>query len=181
VVHFWPQAQRHYQVRVRLVHGSPGAFHVVVLAGGLGMATAGGSICFPADGPEVIAMGAVDERGRRLEYSCCGPNSSRPKPDFVAPVPFPLTGHRPPFGGTSAAAPQGAAVAALWLSRHPDWTAERVRTTLRKSARDLGPPGHDYETGYGMVVVPPPKPPAGSARDTSSRPSGAVVQGSARP
>ena len=36
------------------------------------------------------------------------------------------------FGGTSAAAPQGAALAALIWSSHPDWSADQVRSVLRR-------------------------------------------------
>src|SRR5262249_43146347 len=121
---------------------------------GLDCATARGSIPFPGDGPEVIAVGAVDADGRRLAYSSCGPNSRQPKPDVVAPVPFPSVWRPKPFSGTSAAAPQAAALAGLWWSRHPDWTANQVRAALRTSARDLGRPGHDFETGYGLVMLP---------------------------
>ena len=59
-----------------------------------------------------------------------------------------------PFGGTSAAAPQAAGLAALWWSKHLDWTAGQVKQAMRDSALDLGPPGHDYETGYGMLKLP---------------------------
>jgi subtilisin family serine protease len=154
VVSFTPAAGHTYAVRVRLVQGEGGPFHVVALSGGLGEATMRGSIPFPGDGPEVIAVGAVDDHGERLTYSSCGPNSKQPKPDLVAAVPFVSLCRSRPFSGTSAAAPQAAGLAALWWSRHSAWTASQVRKALRKAAEDLGPRGHDYETGYGLIRLP---------------------------
>jgi subtilisin family serine protease len=154
VVHFQPNSGHRYRVRVRLAEGKGGSFHLSALSAGLGCSTAKGSVTFPADGPEVLAVGAVNADGERMSYSACGPNSCQPKPDFVAPVPFASRCRSTPFAGTSAAAPQGAALAALCWSRYPDWTAAQVRSALRASARDLGPPGHDCETGYGMVQLP---------------------------
>ncbi len=154
VVRFVPRAQAAYTVEVHGAPGAAGSFHLVVLGGGLGYANAKGSIPCPGDCPRVVAMGAVTSAGRRLAYSSCGPNSHCPKPDFVAPVPFPSLWRNRPFSGTSAAAPQGAALAALCWSRYPAWSAEQVRRALQESAKDLGPPGHDDETGYGLILVP---------------------------
>ncbi len=153
-VRFAPQAGHGYTLRVRRAGGGAGFFHLVVLGGGLGYATPQGSIPFPGDGPEVVAVGAVDSGGHRLAYSSCGPNSDRPKPDLVAAVPFPSLWRPRPFSGTSAAAPQAAALAALLIARHPDWPALRVRRELTADAEDLGPPGHDWETGFGRVRLP---------------------------
>src|SRR5206468_3484545 len=122
-------------------------FHCVALHSGLQYFSTGGSISFPADGAEVLAVGAVDENNRRMSYSSCGPNSRYPKPDFVAAVPFPSLWREKPFAGTSAAAPQAAGIAAVLWSRHGDWPAEKVRAALRSSAQDLGTPGHDVEFG----------------------------------
>jgi subtilisin family serine protease len=96
----------------------------------------------------------VTEEGRRLGYSSCGPNSERPKPDLAATVPFASGWRERPFSGTSAAAPQAAGLAALEWGRHPDWTAARLREELRRAAADLGPAGHDFETGYGRIRLP---------------------------
>jgi len=158
VVRFLPDPDRRYSIRLHR-QGRAGAndsdkFHLVVLGGSLERATATGSIPFPADGAGVQAVGAVDDEGRRLFYSSCGPNSRRPKPDLVAPVPFASLARDRAFAGTSAAAPQAAGLAALWWSRHPDWTADQVRAAMRDSATDLGPKGHDWETGYGLVHLP---------------------------
>lgn len=154
VARFRPRPGHDYHARVRLLRGPAAPFHCIALGANLGYATAPGSVCFPADGPRVVAVGAVDADSRRMSYSSCGPNSAEPKPDLVAPVPFQCAGRGHAFGGTSAAAPQVAAAAALWWSRHPEWTAERVRAALRTSARDLGTPGHDCETGYGLLHLP---------------------------
>jgi hypothetical protein len=154
VARFQPDPARSYAVRVRKTRGEGVPFHVVALHSGLEHADARGSICFPADGPAVLAVGAVDEAGRRMTYSSCGPIAACAKPDLVAAVPFPSLWRERPFAGTSAAAPQAAGLAALLWSRHPDWTAARVRAALRAAAVDLGPPGHDVETGYGLVRLP---------------------------
>jgi subtilisin family serine protease len=154
VVRFEPEGRHSYRVRVRLAEGKGGPFHLSSLCAGLECSTAAGSVPFPGDGAEVIAVGAVNADGKRMGYSSCGPNSSQPKPDLVAPVPF-VSGFRATsFGGTSAASPQAAAVAALCWSRYPDWKAGQVRAALRVAARDLGAPGHDCETGYGEVHLP---------------------------
>jgi subtilisin family serine protease len=153
-VRFPPTPGHSYRLRVRLVAGRPGPFHVTSTFAYLGHVVPHANICFPADGPEVIALGAVDSLGQRQPYSACGPNSPSPKPDFVAVVPFPCLARDTPLGGTSAAAPQGASLAALVWSRHPRWTATQVRTALRSSAQDLGLPGHDWETGYGLIRLP---------------------------
>lgn len=153
-VHFHPSEWKKYQVQVKHTRGKSGRFHLVVLGGNLEYADARGSIACPADGPGVLAVGAAHADGCRASYSSCGPNSSRPKPDFMATVPFPSLWRHKPFTGTSAAAPQAAALAALCWSRHPDWTAAQVREALRSGARDLGVPGHDHETGYGLICLP---------------------------
>jgi subtilisin len=136
------------------VGGQAGTFHLTTTFASLAYTTSRSSVCFPADGAEVVGMGAVDGEGHRQWYSACGPNSPRPKPDLTALVPFPTGIRERPFGGTSAAAPQGAALAARCWSRHPDWTADQVREALRASAQDLGPPGPDCETGYGLLRLP---------------------------
>ena len=160
VVRFEPTAGAAYQVKVRCVD-SPipkrEAFHLVVLGGSLEHATSRGSIPFPGDGAQVTAVGAVDGKNERLYYSSCGPNSRLPKPDFVATVPFPSLCRERPFAGTSAAAPQAAGLAARLWSSHADWSAAQVTQALREAAVDLGPPGHDWETGYGLIRLPKEK------------------------
>jgi subtilisin family serine protease len=153
VVAFLPQEGHEYAARIRQLQSGSGPFHLVVLGGNLGHARMQGSIPFPGDGPEVIAVGAVDERGRRWEYSSCGPKADLVKPDLVAAVPFPSRYRSRPFAGTSAAAPQAAALAALVWSRHPDWTARTVRDTLRQAAVPAAD-ARPWETGHGRLHTP---------------------------
>jgi hypothetical protein len=151
-VRFEPQPAHSYTVRLR-PRGQGGRFHLVALGAGLEHATRRGSIPFPADGVEAVAVGAVDEAGRRLGYSSCGPTAAGPKPDFVATVPFASSWRARPFSGTSAAAPQAAALAALLLSAHPDWPAARARAELRAAAGGKGVE-HDLDTGFGPIRLP---------------------------
>lgn len=155
VARFEAKDDRRYAVRVRAVENSAaGRFHLTVLGGRLQYAQGRDSIPFPGDGGEVIAVGAVDAKGRRMTYSSCGPGAGGGKPDLVAAVPVP-TVWRPEqaFAGTSAAAPQAAGVAALVRGRWPVWTGGQVREALRQAAG--GAKGkHCPETGYGMLRLP---------------------------
>jgi subtilisin family serine protease len=153
VVAFVPQEGHEYTARVRQLQTGSGPFHLVALGGNLGYARMQGSIPFPGDGPEVIAVGAVDGRGRRWDYSSCGPKAELLKPDLVAPVPFPSRCRLRPFAGTSAAAPQAAALAALVWSRHPDRTARAVRNSLQQAALPAAD-ARPWETGHGRLHAP---------------------------
>ncbi len=162
VARFVPKTGETYSVRVKQEKGKPGKFHLHALAAYIGETRQAGGIPFPGDGPEVMTVGAVNLEMKRASFSACGPNSSRPKPDVMAPIPFGSYMRAMPFGGTSCATPQAAASAALCLSRHADWTAAHLRSYLTGAARDLGPKGHDTETGYGLVhlpaIAPAPRP-----------------------
>lgn len=160
VAAFVPEPGCDYHVCVRRLNNTgtsetpPPPFHLVVLGGGLRYTAPAGSIPFPGDGGEVIAVGAVDATGRRLAYSSCGPKGGAAKPDLVAAVPFP-SGWRPrPFAGTSAAAPQAGALAALLWSRHPDWNAPQIRAALLNATRPCAASSPAWETGHGMLRLP---------------------------
>ena len=66
VVRFDPEQARECCVRLRQVRGEPARFHLVTLSGGMRYATASCSIPFPGDGPEVLAVSAVDDAGQRV-------------------------------------------------------------------------------------------------------------------
>ena len=159
VARLTPKSGKSYAVRVRHEKGKPGKFHLNSLQAYLDQVRLAGSIPFPGDGPEVVTVGAVGLDLKRASFSACGPNSAKPKPDVVAPIPFGTYTRSQPFGGTSCATPQAAAAAVLCLSRNPDWDAARVRAYLISWARDLGPAGHDCETGCGAVRLPGLAPP----------------------
>ena len=136
---------------------------------------ANSSVYYPAKYPEAIAVGATDHQDLRWGYSNYGPQL-----DIMAPAgPYPpvsagdifgvwttdiagsaggngiIKGLRItdyiPFGGTSAAAPIVAGVAALVLSVEPNLTNDEVRHFLCRSAKDLGDPGRDDYYGWGRV------------------------------
>lgn len=154
VVRFSPEDGHAYATRVRALQDGSGPFHIVVLGGSLGYINRRGSIPFPGDGQEAIAVGAVDAHGRRYPYSSCGPKAEGLKPDLVAVVPFPSTCRERPFAGTSAAAPQAAALAALVWGRHPEWSARQVREALRCASRPAEAGSASWETGHGCLHLP---------------------------
>jgi subtilisin family serine protease len=115
---------------------------------------------FSSAGPTSILFDTV---GNRLAVP-----PFRPKPEIVAPdgtdttffcpgspsIPSACdadgTGF-PNFFGTSAAAPHAAAVAALLLQVVPTMTADTVYMLLEGTALDMGPPGFDFDSGFGLI------------------------------
>ena len=55
--------------------------------------------------------------------------------------------------GTSMAAPIVTGSAALVIEQHPSWTAQQVADRLTSTAQDIGIPGRDPESGFGIVDV----------------------------
>jgi hypothetical protein len=53
--------------------------------------------------------------------------------------------------GTSMAAPVVSGVAALLRSEHPAWGSDRIVRQMTDTAQDLGVPGPDADTGWGIV------------------------------
>ena len=121
----------------------------------------------------VLAVGAVDEAEPGNDdiepFSDRGPSriyfptvETRLKPDVVASDGVSVTGSgglSSHFFGTSAAAPHVAGIAALLVEAQrladPTMTkkevADAVTQKIRDTAIDLGPAGHDNQTGYGRA------------------------------
>jgi subtilisin family serine protease len=55
------------------------------------------------------------------------------------------------MSGTSMASPIVAGVAALLRSAHPRWSPHRIVHRMEHTAQDLGVPGRDANTGFGLV------------------------------
>ncbi len=146
-IHFMPESGHVYAAQVRLLEGPADEFHLVVLGGTLDHGREEGSVPFPADGNEVIAVGAVGRDGMRMAYSSRGADAG--KPDLVAKVPFSSTWRDRSFSGTSAASPQAAGLAALIWSKHADWTAEQVKQALFRATREVS--GARNEIGHGLI------------------------------
>ncbi|MEO3947227.1 S8 family serine peptidase [Gorillibacterium sp. CAU 1737] len=109
----------------------------------------GKDVKYPAAYPTVLAVGGVMGDNSRAVLSNFGPEM-----DVVAPWNVFTTSLKGTYrfsGGTSLAAPQVAAVAALVLERDPGLDPGDVRTLIRETAEDLMGAGWDSETGYGLL------------------------------
>lgn len=135
---------------------------VVAAAGNNGNAS---NVAYPARHNGVIAVGAVHQNGSIWNYSQTGSSMCLVAPsgavngqgdvvttDRMAPKgKNSNSNYNFTFGGTSAAAPQIAGVAALMLSVNPNLTRAQVKSKLESTATDLGTYGFDTTYGYGLV------------------------------
>ncbi len=119
---------------------------------------------YPANLPGVIAVGAIDNNGNIWSYSQRGADLNLVAPsgdidlngdvrttDRMGADGYSSGNYIDNFGGTSAAAPQVAGVAALMLSVNPNLTEAQVITILQATATDMGAYGFDNTYGYGRV------------------------------
>lgn len=109
---------------------------------------------------EVITVAAVNSRHERIGYSSQGPGGFIiQKPDIAAYSHFfgnfgpdrPGGLDQPFDNGTSAATPVAAGIGALLLSVFPDLTPLELKEILISGAFDIGTPGWDTDTGFGVA------------------------------
>jgi hypothetical protein len=163
-------------------NGRGGLGCIVVFAAGNGGKTC---IDYPANRPDVIAVGSVTNLGAHSNYSNRGPQLSLvapSDPDFGQSGAFVRTidrmgsagynsgNYEAFFGGTSAACPVVAGVAALLIAVNPGITEAAARSIMQSTATDMGTTGFDNTFGHGRInagaavvaaAPPPPPPPPG--------------------
>ncbi|SEN62883.1 S8 family serine peptidase [Paenibacillus sp. OV219] len=106
---------------------------------------------FPAAYPTVVAVAGADPDGNPEPRSNTGPEIDLAAPWHVYTTA--IGGGYKSEEGTSMAAPQVAAAAALVWAMHPDYKPYQVRSLLRQTALDIGEPGFDLASGYGLLQV----------------------------
>jgi Subtilase family len=139
------------------------AILLAMRSGSLVVAASGNSFEFgnpseyPADFPHVLTVGAIERSLQPASFS-----SSGAALDLVAPgveIPFadpfdPDPARSIRVDGTSFAAPIVTAAAAWVKTARPDLSVAQVAEVLRRSATDLGAPGFDRRTGFGLLNIP---------------------------
>lgn len=131
------------------------------------------TLSLEAQHPRVITVGAVDAAARVMDYSSRGPvrvarGDAWIKPDVMAPgeavvasrsLQAPARSDDPDalhatMSGTSQSVPHVAGIVALMLESNRSLTPTHVANALRASAIDIGEPGPDDATGFGLVDAP---------------------------
>ena len=117
---------------------------------------ASGSLCIPADSPNVVTVGAVAYNTPTIieSFSSQGPtDSGLTKPDIVAGDNVTSATYGGRFLGTSAATPLTAGAAALVKQRYPTDTPAQIQSYLEGNAIDLGSAGKDNVYGSGRLYL----------------------------
>ena len=124
---------------------------------------------YPAGLPHVFAVAASHPNGSVAAFSSASPAIDIAAPGVEIPIAVPhrknASGYSKGTGTSYAAAIVAGAAAWVWTMR-PDLQASQVAEILRRSARDLGTPGPDNDSGWGLLDVaaalrtpaPPPDP-----------------------
>ena len=149
------------------------AFHngclVVAAAGNNG--EQGNPTTYPASYPHVLTVGATDANDEVAPFSTLSPalDLAAPGVGLIGAVPSSRNSGGYEFGlnGTSfAAALVSASAAWVWTLR-PTLDVTQMFDLLRRSARDVGPPGFDTGSGFGIVSIPNALTAAAPATDPS--------------
>jgi hypothetical protein len=119
----------------------------------------GNPTVYPAAYPHVLSVGAVDELMQPSYFSSANASIDLAAPGQNVPVALPPAfdtrdGVRDGLSkddGTSFAAPIVSGVASWLIGARPKLSPGQYADILRHSAKDLGDPGWDTNTGYGLV------------------------------
>jgi subtilisin family serine protease len=126
---------------------------VVAAAGNEGQR--GSPLEYPASLAHVLTVGATGPTDASSAFSSASPAVDLAAPGESIPVQHPSDPNVWKLvSGTSFATPiVAAAAAAVWTAR-PELDAGQLADVLRQSARDLGTPGFDTRTGFGLLDMP---------------------------
>jgi subtilisin family serine protease len=111
----------------------------------------------PASLPHVLTIGATNQTDRVAFFSSRSSALDLAAPGVAIPTAVPT--FYDPSGyadadGTSFSSPLVAAAAAwVWTAR-PQLDPTQLQDVLRDSARDVGAPGWDADTGFGLLSIP---------------------------
>ncbi|HET8893402.1 MAG TPA: S8 family serine peptidase [Gaiellaceae bacterium] len=129
---------------------------VVAAAGNGGLI--GSPATYPAAYPHVLTVGANDQNDSVPPFSTASPGLDVTAPGVSMSGSVPLS-HDPSgtstgLAGTSFSAPIVSAAAAWVWTMRPTLDALQVAELLRQTARDIGAPGFDQGSGFGIVNIP---------------------------
>jgi hypothetical protein len=111
----------------------------------------GNPLSYPAANTHVLSVAATDQNDQVAPFSSQSPFVDLAAPGVDILVATALDNSYALESGTSFSSPMVAAAAAwLWTVR-PTLDASQVAEILRRSARDVGEPGYDVATGYGIL------------------------------
>lgn len=162
IVYAWQRGARVINLSLGLAADSAAVRDAILAATGgatpsLVVAAAGnntGSAAFyPGSYPEVLSVAGTNDAD---SYASCSNHNGNVSVAAPAQRVVSLNaggGTVAPPCGTSAAAPQVSALAALLFEQDPSRTPAQVRALIERSADDLGPPGRDDRFGHGRINV----------------------------
>jgi len=129
---------------------------VVAAAGNTG--NTGNPTTYPAAFPHVLTVGSTDQNDAPAPFTTLAASLDIAAPGVglvaAVPVSHDASGYSADLDGTSfSAALVSAAAAWVWTVR-PTLDATQLFELLRATARDVGVPGFDLATGFGIVDLP---------------------------
>lgn len=123
---------------------------IVSAAGNDGIDDKGAVNVVPSDYNSTISVIAVDDKNKKANISNYGlfKDISAPGVNIYSTIPG---GTYTRYSGTSMAAPQVAGIVAMMCAVNPKMDASTAKRIIRETATDIGTPGFDSETAYGLI------------------------------
>lgn len=125
-------------------------YHGVILVAATGN-TGSGQVMYPARYPVVLAVGASTQSNTWAGFSNYGPEVDVVAPGVQIYSTYLGAGYYTQ-NGTSMSAPQVSGLAAI-LRGIPGVGPDKARQLIRSTALDIGDPGWDALTGYGLIQM----------------------------
>lgn len=114
----------------------------------------GSPLEYPAGLPHVLTVAATDRTGQAAFFSNTSPQNDLAAPGVEMTIALPGGGYSDRGAGTSFAAPLVSGAAAWVWTMRPELDNTQLFEVMRRSATDVGTPGVDEATGFGILNVP---------------------------